>query len=169
MALDFDEAFAEEAQKQPQSKSQSIADLASEGPRKLSIDEIAEGIVQTWRDVERQAKENKELQKRYGEELQKLEKMQLDLAKLISFFQEHKQAIQTSIYATSKYVIEEQAAKSISEIKKISAEAEKSLKSIEENAVKSAQKASVKTRGQKFILIAQTVLLILIFIKLFAE
>lgn len=166
MALDFDEAFAEEAQKQPQSKSQSIADLPSEGPRKLSIDEIAEGIVQTWRDVERQAKENKELQKRYGEELQKLEKMQLDLAKLISFFQEHKQAIQTSIYATSKYVIEEQAAKSISEIKKISAEAEKSLKSIEESSTKAAQRSVTKINGQRIISIMQVILLIAIFLKL---
>lgn len=166
MALDFDEAFAEEAQKQPQSKSQSIADLPSEGPRKLSIDEIAEGIVKTWRDVERQAKENKELQKRYGEELQKLEKMQLDLAKLISFFQEHKQAIQTSIYATSKYVIEEQTAKSISEIKKISAEAEKSLKSIEESSTKAAQRAVAKINGQRIISIMQVILLIAIFLKL---
>lgn len=165
MALDFDEAFAEETKDQTPSNSQSVANLPSTDPQSLSIEDIAEGIINTQREIEKQTQESKEIQRRYEEELQKLEKMQADLSRLIAFFEDHEQAIQTSMYATSKYVIEEQAAKSISEIKKVGAEAQQHLKTIEDQAANAAKKSSTKSKFQKSLTVLQVILIILIFIK----
>ena len=95
--------------------------------------------------------------------------MRQDLSKLIAFFQDHKGAIQTSMYATSKYVIEEEADKAVAEIEKISARAISEFRKIEDQVSKAAKKAATKSKSEKVISIVQLLLLILIFIMLLSS
>lgn len=159
MALDFDEAVA--------SENINLETLKNNTPG--SIEELAAHIVETQKGVEEQAEKLQLLQKQAKEELQELGKMRQDLSKLIAFFQDHEGAIQTSMYATSKYVIEEEANKAVAEIKKISAEAENQIRKIEDQVSKAAKKAATKSKSEKVISIVQLLLLILIFIMLLSS
>lgn len=162
MAIDFDEAFTEEEQKE--SNSQSIADLPNRSDS--SVTDLADKIIRTQNEIENQAAALKGLQKRNAEELQKLEELQKQNAELVTFFKDHKQAIQISMYSTSKFVIEEEAKKAITEIKKVSEEGKKAINRIEDAALKAAKKASPKTKWFEILQIIQTIILLLIFLNL---
>ena len=170
MALDFDEAMAQESVQESQdsntANSQLIANLLSSSEDSSLVD-LAKRIIETQQSSEDQNKKAQVLQKEIEEQFHNLRKMQQDLSKLLAFFQDHEEAIRTSMYATSKYVIEEEASKATAEIEKVSTVAENQIKKMEDQVSAATKKATTKSKGERIITIIQMVLLIIIILLLY--
>lgn len=160
MALDYDEVFREgpEGSAEKTEPEQEIA---------KRLDEAAEQIALAMKTMDAEVRESKRLKKDLDDELKEIRKAQKELAKLLGFFQDHQGAIRASMYATSKYAIEDECTKAVSSIRKVSATAQKEVKDLRSQAEKAVRKAAKKPRLDRILLIVQVALLLLIFIALY--
>lgn len=161
MALDFEEYLEQSPMKEPELNSQSIANMEPIKDQNI-IEEVSQQILEVLQALETQSEQNRQLERRQDENLRNAEKTLEETKQLVAFFRDHKSAIQTSIYATSKFAIEEEAQKAILEIEEIAEKARKEIEDIKERSAKEVGKPSQRGKWEKVILGGLFVLLGLI-------